>query len=76
DPGLGGTGAVIGPNADPGYNQLGDYTSPQPADKGATVLAGIRAKLGAERVLYAPGGRIRGEDRDGFPLALEMARRA
>lgn len=72
----GGKVAVIGPNADLGYNQLGDYTSPQPADQVVTVLAGIRAKLGAERVLYAPGCRIRGEDRDGFPVALEVAQRA
>lgn len=37
--------AVIGPNADQAYNQLGDYTSPQPKSKVATVLDGIRNKL-------------------------------
>ncbi|QLG38613.1 glycoside hydrolase family 3 C-terminal domain-containing protein [Paenibacillus sp. E222] len=37
--------AVIGPNADQAYNQLGDYTSPQPKSKVATVLDGIRSKL-------------------------------
>ncbi|WP_458462490.1 glycoside hydrolase family 3 C-terminal domain-containing protein, partial [Paenibacillus sp.] len=42
--------AVIGPNADQAYNQLGDYTSPQPKSKVATVLDGIRSKL-ANRVL-------------------------
>ncbi len=77
-----GTGkiAVIGPNADAAYNQLGDYTSPQPRQKVATVLDGIRAKLGAEqaedRLLYAPGCRIRGDAREGFPKALECAAQA
>ncbi|MBB6730571.1 glycoside hydrolase family 3 N-terminal domain-containing protein [Cohnella zeiphila] len=70
--------AVIGPNADQGYNQLGDYTSPQPPGAVATVLAGIRAKLAdePERVLYAPGCRIRGDDREGFPAALAAAEAA
>jgi beta-glucosidase len=73
-----GTIAVIGPNADQGCNQLGDYTSPQPPGRVATVLAGIRAKLAGEpgRVLYAPGCRIRGDDRDGFPAALAAAAQA
>ncbi|PAD75260.1 glycoside hydrolase family 3 N-terminal domain-containing protein [Paenibacillus campinasensis] len=70
--------AVIGPNADAPYNQLGDYTSPQPKGAIVTVLEGIRAKLGgeAERVLYAPGCRIKGDSREGFPLALECAAKA
>lgn len=68
--------AVIGPNADHPYNQLGDYTSPQPRSKVATVLDGIRAKAGAERVLYAPGCRIKGDDRSGFELALQCAAQA
>ena len=32
--------AVIGPNADNIYNQLGDYTAPQPEEKIVTVLEG------------------------------------
>lgn len=73
-----GTIAVIGPNADVGYNQLGDYTSPQPRSKVTTVLGGIRSKLGAEpeRVLYAPGCRIKGDSREGFELALSCAEQA
>ena len=35
--------AVIGPNADSVYNQLGDYTAPQSEGKVSTVLDGIRA---------------------------------
>lgn len=67
--------AVIGPNADIGYNQLGDYTSPQPRDRVTTVLAGIRAKLAAqpERVAYAPGCRIKDSSTEGFELAREVA---
>ncbi|AWB46750.1 beta-glucosidase [Paenibacillus sp. CAA11] len=70
--------AVIGPNADQGYNQLGDYTSPQPRSKVATVLDGIRAKLGADedQVLYAPGCRIKGDSREGFETALACAAQA
>lgn len=65
--------AVIGPNADRGYNQLGDYTSPQPEGSVATVLRGLTERLGAARVSYAPGCRIRGESREGFARALECA---
>lgn len=43
----GGTIALIGPNADHIYNQLGDYTSPQPRSAVTTVRDGIAAKLGA-----------------------------
>ena len=35
--------AVIGPNADNMYNQLGDYTAPQERSNVKTVLDGIRA---------------------------------
>lgn len=70
--------AVIGPNANQGYNQLGDYTSPQQPMNVTTVLDGIRAKLGREsdRVLYAPGCRIKDESREGFDFALSCAEQA
>ncbi|ANS76719.1 glycosyl hydrolase [Paenibacillus yonginensis] len=70
--------AVIGPNADQGYNQLGDYTSPQPSEKVATVLKGIQARLQNENrhVLYAPGCRIKGDSREGFETALACAEEA
>ncbi|MEC0328960.1 glycoside hydrolase family 3 N-terminal domain-containing protein [Paenibacillus macerans] len=70
--------AVIGPNADVGYNQLGDYTSPQPRSKVTTVLGGISSRLAAvpERVLYAPGCRIKGDSREGFETALACAEQA
>lgn len=70
--------AVIGPNANAAYNQLGDYTSPQPKDRIVTVLEGIRRALGDEedRVLYAPGCRIRDDAREGFQPALACAAEA
>jgi len=74
----GGVIALIGPNADNRYNQLGDYTSPQPRDKIVTVKDGIEAKLGAEsgRLLYAQGCRINGDSREGFAAAIDCAKRA
>ncbi|OWA33340.1 beta-glucosidase [Saccharibacillus sp. O16] len=71
-----GSVAVIGPNADRGYNQLGDYTSPQPEGHVVTVLRGLTERLGQERVLYAPGCRVRGESREGFKRAVEAASQA
>ncbi|PQP80930.1 beta-glucosidase [Paenibacillus sp. PCH8] len=93
--------AVIGPNADQAYNQLGDYTSPQPKSKVATVLDGIRSKLAVSanghvekgsaghtnsaetyvesvvnEVLYAPGCRIKGDSKEGFERAIEVASQA
>ncbi|MEK4508508.1 glycoside hydrolase family 3 N-terminal domain-containing protein [Paenibacillus sp. FSL K6-2524] len=70
--------AVIGPNADVGYNQLGDYTSPQPSSKVTTVLGGIRSKFAEEpgRVLYAPGCRIKDDSKEGFDYALTCAKDA
>ncbi|ULO06812.1 glycoside hydrolase family 3 C-terminal domain-containing protein [Paenibacillus sp. 19GGS1-52] len=73
-----GTLAVIGPNADAGYNQLGDYTSPQERSKVTTVLGGILSKLKQEpeRVLYAPGCRIKGDSKEGFAAAISCAEQA
>ena len=70
--------AVIGPNADTGYNQLGDYTSPQPHEKVTTVLDGIRSKLSAEpeRVRYAPGCRIKDQSAEGLEPAVQAAAEA
>lgn len=48
--------AVIGPNAD--CAQLGDYTAREAADRAVTVRQGLVARLGADRVAYAPGCSI------------------
>lgn len=52
--------AVIGPNADNSYNQLGDYTAPQDEKNIITVLEGIKAKLpSSATVNYVKGCGIR-----------------
>lgn len=64
--------AVIGPNADNIYNQLGDYTAPQSASNVITVLEGIKAKVaGTVRVNYAKGCAIRDTSTAGFKEALK-----
>lgn len=70
--------AVIGPNADRIYNQLGDYTSPQPREQISTVLDGVRSKLKDTdcEVLYAPGCRVKDDSRDGIAQAVACASEA
>ena len=69
--------AVIGPNADDVYAQLGDYTPPQRDGETTTVLAGIRALLGPSvEVGYARGCANRGDDRTGLAAAVALARSA
>ncbi len=68
--------AVIGPNADNIYNQLGDYTAPQERSVISTVLDGVRDKIGADNVIYAKGCAIRDEDDSGISAAVRAARSA
>lgn len=68
--------AVIGPNADNMYNQLGDYTAPQERSNVATMLDGIKAKIGPANVIYAKGCAVRDEDASGIPGAVIAALRA
>jgi beta-glucosidase len=67
----GATVAVVGPNADDVDAQLGDYTPPRPdVDPGAsTVLSALTDRLGADRLRYAPGSRLRGPLDDAEALA-------
>lgn len=51
--------AVVGPNADNDYNQLGDYTAPQAEGNVKTVLDGIRQKIGDANVEYVKGCGVR-----------------
>ena len=67
--------AVIGPNADNMYNQLGDYTAPQDPDRIVTVLEGIREKGRAE-VTYAKGCAIRDEADANIDEAVKTAQKA
>ena len=67
--------AVIGPNADNMYNQLGDFTAPQDPDRIVTMLEGIRAKDRAE-VLYAKGCAVRDENDADIDEAVRVAQAA
>ncbi|UIR55273.1 glycoside hydrolase family 3 C-terminal domain-containing protein [Sphingobacterium sp. SRCM116780] len=69
--------AVIGPNADNVYNQLGDYTAPQADGKVKTVLDGIRAAVGkGVQVDYVKGCAIRDTSVNSIAEAVEAAKRS
>jgi beta-glucosidase len=69
--------AVIGPNADNMYNQLGDYTAPQAESNVVTVLEGIRAKVPATtQVTYVKGCAIRDTASANIAEAVAAARQA
>lgn len=68
--------AVIGPNADNMYNQLGDYTAPQPRENIRTVLDGIRAKVGDNNVTYVKGCAVRDTKSNTIAQAVRAARNA
>ncbi|WP_418990929.1 glycoside hydrolase family 3 N-terminal domain-containing protein [Alistipes sp.] len=74
DPASLGRVAVVGPNADNIYNQLGDYTARQTAAN--TVRDGLERALGRERVEYVRGCGIRDEERSGIAAAVAAARRS
>ncbi len=67
--------AVIGPNADNIYNQLGDYTAPQEANSVITVLQGIKARAGAgTTVSYSKGCAIRDTSTREIAAAVALAK--
>ncbi len=69
--------AVIGPNADNGRNQLGDYTSKVVLQEVVTVLEGIRRKLGpGVEVAHVKGCEITGTKVNQIREAQEAARKA
>lgn len=69
--------AVIGPNADMMYNQLGDYTAPQEREEIVTVLDGIRKAVSpSTKVNYVKGCAIRDTTASNIPAAVEAARAA
>ncbi len=65
--------AVIGPNGNSLYNQLGDYTPPQREGVGATLLAGLREQLGKERVTFAMGCTVCGKETSEISRAVKLA---
>ncbi len=68
--------AVIGPNADSQYNQLGDYTAPQDEENVVTPLEGIRSAVGDANVVYAKGCAIRDPQQTDIAGAVRAARAA
>lgn len=69
--------AVIGPNADMIYNQLGDYTAPQERKEIITVLDGIRSAVSKNtRVTYVKGCAIRDTTQSDIPSAVRAAQQA
>ena len=66
--------AVIGPNADNGYNQLGDYTAPQDSSKIITVLQGLKNRLPHTEIRYVKGCAIRDSSFNEIAQALEAAK--
>jgi beta-glucosidase len=69
--------AVIGPNADNIYNQLGDYTAPQEADNIITVLEGIKKAAGPDtKITYVKGCSIRDTTDTTINEAIEASKNA
>lgn len=68
--------AVIGPNADNPYNQLGDYTAPQERENVKTVLDGIKSKLPDSQIEYVKGCAIRDTLHTEIDKAVEAAKRS
>ncbi|QFK71465.1 beta-glucosidase [Pradoshia sp. D12] len=65
--------AVIGPNANSIYNQLGDYTPFQQEDHVITVLKGIEKLAGGTEVVYEKGCGIRSRSTEGIEKAVSLA---
>ena len=68
--------AVIGPNADMMYNQLGDYTAPQERAAISTVLDGVRAMLPNAEVEYVKGCAVRDTTTSDIEAAVAAAKRS
>ena len=69
--------AVIGPNADDVRNQLGDYSPSRILQHVVTIREGIKGKVSpATRVVYAKGCGVLGQDKSGFPEAVQAAKNA
>lgn len=69
--------AVIGPNSNNVYNQLGDYTAPQPDEKVKTLLDGIRNAVSkGTKVDYVKGCAIRDTKQSDIKAAVHAASQA
>lgn len=68
--------AVVGPNADELYAQLGDYTPPLRREDGVTVLEGLRQLFAADSVSYARGCHLRKGSAGLLREAMELAEKS
>lgn len=68
--------AVIGPNGDALYNQLGDYSPPMRREDGCTVLDGVRKVFADCEVSFAQGCYLRGADDALMAQAKELAQKS
>jgi beta-glucosidase len=69
--------AVIGPNADNGWRQLGDYSPSAVPQKVITVLDGIKQKVSpGAQIEYVRGCEVLGGGKEDFAKAVEAARKA
>ena len=69
--------AVIGPNANMMYNQLGDYTAPQPDGKVKTVLDGVRKIVSKNTIVdYVKGCAIRDTTQTDIQSAVKASMQA
>lgn len=68
--------AVIGPNADNQYNQLGDYTAPQAEEDIVTVLEGIRNTVPDAEVNYVKGCAVRDTKNTDIAAAVAAAKKS
>lgn len=67
--------AVIGPNA--GQVQFGDYTWSRDNKDGVTLVEALRKRFkGRIRVNYVPGCDLVTDNREGFPEAVDLAKRS
>lgn len=66
--------AIVGPNADNVYNQLGDYTAPQAPGSVITVFEGIRQKLPGAEIRYVKGCAVRDTLNTSIEEACEVAK--
>lgn len=64
--------AVIGPNADAVYNQLGDYSPQVKRENCSTVLDGVRSYLG-DKVVYARGCGVFDGTQEELEEAVKLA---
>jgi len=66
--------AVVGPNADDLYNQLGDYTPPLRRDDGITVLDGMKLIFKESDIRFSQGCYLRKRDENLLKEAVDTVK--